>query len=41
VLTQIEGHLVSGYADGGDDPQKQLELVPGAVEDAEIPWRPS
>jgi hypothetical protein len=35
VLARIEGHLVSGYADGGDDPQKQLELVPGAVEDAE------
>jgi hypothetical protein len=31
----IEGHLVSGYADGGDDPDKQLELVPGAVSDAE------
>jgi O-acetyl-ADP-ribose deacetylase (regulator of RNase III) len=35
VLTRIEGHLVSGYADGGDDPEKQLELVPGAMEDAE------
>jgi O-acetyl-ADP-ribose deacetylase (regulator of RNase III) len=35
VLTKIEGHLVSGYRDGGDDPAKQLELVPGAVEDAE------
>ena len=35
VLTKIEGHLVSGYHDGGDDPEKQLELVPGAVKDAE------
>jgi len=35
VLTRIEGHFVSGYADGGDDPEKQLELVPGAIEDAE------
>ena len=34
VLTSIEGHLVSGYADGGDNPEKQIELVPGAVEDA-------
>jgi len=34
VLSKIEGHLVSGYADGGDDPEKQIELVPGAVEDA-------
>jgi O-acetyl-ADP-ribose deacetylase (regulator of RNase III) len=34
VLREIEGHLVSGYADGGDVPDKQLELVPGAVDDA-------
>ena len=34
MLNKIEGHLVSGYADGGDDPAKQLELVPGAVRDA-------
>ncbi len=34
VLTAIEGYLVSGYADGGDAPDKQLELVPGAVESA-------
>jgi O-acetyl-ADP-ribose deacetylase (regulator of RNase III) len=35
VLTKIEGHLVSGYHDGGDAPSKQLELVPGAVNEAE------
>ena len=34
VLHTIEGHLVSGYADGGDTPDKQLKLVPGAIEDA-------
>lgn len=34
VLNAIEGHLVSGYADGGDKPDKQIDLVPGAVEDA-------
>ena len=34
VLKAIEGHLVSGYADGGDAPDKQLKLVPRAVEDA-------
>jgi len=34
VLKAIEGHLVSGYADGGDAPDKPLTLVPGAVEDA-------
>jgi hypothetical protein len=35
VLATIEGHLVSGYADGGDAPDKQLELLPGAAESAE------
>lgn len=35
VLRKIEGHLTSGYADGGDEPWKPLELVPGAVQDAE------
>ena len=35
VLNAIEGHFVSGYADGGDAPDKQLELVQGAIEDAE------
>lgn len=34
VLRTIEGHLISGYADGGDAPDKQLELVPGAVDDS-------
>lgn len=34
VLNAIEGHLVAGYADGGDAPDKQLKLVPGAVQDA-------
>ena len=34
VLNAVEGHFVSGYGDGGDRPDKQLELVPGAVEDA-------
>ena len=35
VLRTVEGHLISGYADGGDAPTKQLEIVPGAVADAE------
>jgi O-acetyl-ADP-ribose deacetylase (regulator of RNase III) len=34
-LLKIEGHLISGYGDGGDAPDKQLELVPGATKDAE------
>ncbi|MCY3728339.1 MAG: hypothetical protein OXF97_04990 [Nitrospira sp.] len=31
LLHTIDGHFISGYADGGDAPDKQLELVPGAV----------
>ena len=34
VLRAVEGHLISGYADGGDAPTKQLDLVPGAVKEA-------
>ena len=34
VLHAVEGHLISGYADGGDAPDKELLLVPGAIEDA-------
>ena len=34
VLNAIEGHLVSGYSDGGDKPGKKLTLIPGAVRDA-------
>jgi O-acetyl-ADP-ribose deacetylase (regulator of RNase III) len=35
VLQKIEGHLLTGYGDGGDHPDKKIELVPGAVTDAE------
>lgn len=35
VLHRIEGHFVFGYADGGDAPNKQLKLVPGAIEEAQ------
>ncbi len=34
VLKSIEGHMVTGYSDGGDYPTKPLQLVPGALEDA-------
>ena len=34
VLNKVEGHFISGYVDGGDTPEKVLELLPGAVEDA-------
>ncbi len=35
VLHAIEGHLVSGYTDGGDRPDKKIQLLPGATEQAE------
>lgn len=35
VLSAVEGHLISGYAEGGDRPDKPLKLVPGSVTDAE------
>ena len=31
VLHAVEGHLISGYLDGGDSPNKELNVVPGAV----------
>jgi len=34
VLHVIEGHLIAGYDDGGDAPDKPLTLVPGAVDEA-------
>ncbi len=34
VLNEVEGHLLTGYTDGGDVPDKELKLVPGAYEEA-------
>ncbi len=34
VLHAIEGHLIAGYDDDGDAPDKPLTLLPGAVEEA-------
>lgn len=34
VFRKIEGKMTSGYGDGGDAPQKTIELVPGAVDEA-------
>lgn len=36
VFNAIEGHLISGYEDGGDAPEKQIKLVFGAVDDAKV-----
>jgi len=35
VLNHVEGHYLTGYADGGDAPDKALCLIPGAVQDAQ------
>ncbi len=34
VMAAIEGHLISGYVDGGDSPDKEICLLPHAVENA-------
>ena len=34
VLHAIEGHFILGYTNAGDAPNEQLEIVPGAIEDA-------
>ena len=34
VLKAIEGYFVSGFKDGGDQPTKELSLIPGTTEDA-------
>lgn len=36
VLNEIDGYYVSGYGAGGNAPGKMLELVPGAIEDAQV-----
>jgi O-acetyl-ADP-ribose deacetylase (regulator of RNase III) len=35
VLREIEGYFVTGFEDGGEAPDKELALVPGAIGDAE------
>jgi O-acetyl-ADP-ribose deacetylase (regulator of RNase III) len=35
VLRAIDGYFVAGYGDGGESPDKELSLVPGAVEEAD------
>jgi O-acetyl-ADP-ribose deacetylase (regulator of RNase III) len=35
VLSEVEGHLTSGYSGEGDTPTEQLELLPGAVDKAD------
>jgi O-acetyl-ADP-ribose deacetylase (regulator of RNase III) len=34
LMIRVEGNFLTGYADGGDAPGKQIELVPGTVADA-------
>jgi O-acetyl-ADP-ribose deacetylase (regulator of RNase III) len=34
VLSLLEGHFISGYGDAEDDPEKEIELLPGATDAA-------
>ena len=34
VLRAMEGHMISGYVDDGDKPEKELNLLPDAAEEA-------
>ena len=34
LLQTVEGHMISGYGDGGEMPHKPINLVAGAAEDA-------
>jgi len=34
VLNAVEGHLLYGYEDGGDNPDKHIKIIPGAVQEA-------
>lgn len=36
VLIRLEKHYTQGYGDGDDAPTKAIELLPGAVEEAEL-----
>lgn len=36
VMNVIEGHFITGYADGGDNPYKEIELKANAVEQAQV-----
>lgn len=36
LLRIVEGHMINGYSDGGDDPHKQLTLEKGALTDSEV-----
>jgi len=35
VLSVIEGYLITGYGDAADNPEKQIEVMPGASDKAE------
>lgn len=35
VLNHIEGHYITGYYDGTDDPKREIQLIPSAIDSAE------
>lgn len=36
VLSRAEGHWITGFGDGHDSPKKELDLLSGAAEEAEV-----
>lgn len=36
IMRELEGHYLTGYRDGGDQPLKEIRLIPGAVNDASV-----
>lgn len=36
VLIRLESHYTSGYGDGNDSPKKTIELMPGAIDEAQV-----
>ena len=35
LMRRLERHYIAGYSGGGEDPEKEIKLVPGAIEDAQ------
>lgn len=36
LMNRIEGYFIRGYEDGVDNPEKKIELMPGALEEAKM-----
>lgn len=36
VLIKLEGHFLTGYGEGTDNPEKPIEILPGAIQEASL-----